>query len=65
MTNTDIITITVTVEEANAILTGLQELPAKIANPITNKIQSQAQAQIVQKKQSEQGIEPGAVGVVE
>jgi hypothetical protein len=32
--------------EANAILAALQELPAKVANPISDKIKSQAQEQI-------------------
>ena len=62
MTSTDILHISITVEEANAILAGLQELPAKVANPITQKLQSQAQEQLVQKKQAAQGTE-GAAGV--
>ena len=33
-------------EEANLILAGLQELPAKIANPLTQKLQQQAQSQL-------------------
>jgi hypothetical protein len=33
-------------EEANAILAALQELPAKICNPISDKIKAQAQEQI-------------------
>lgn len=32
--------------EANAILAALQELPAKIANPITAKLKEQAEVQI-------------------
>ena len=44
MTEKDkIITLEVTVEEANTILAGLQELPAKTANPLTQKILKQAQ----------------------
>ena len=39
-------TFQVTYEEANIILAGLQELPAKIANPLTQKLQQQAQEQI-------------------
>lgn len=35
-----------TLEEANMILAGLQELPAKIANPLTQKLQQQAQSQL-------------------
>jgi hypothetical protein len=41
-----IITLKVTVEEANTILAGLQELPAKKANPLTNKLVKQAQEQL-------------------
>ena len=35
-----------TIEEANQILAGLQELPAKICNPLTNKLVKQAQEQL-------------------
>jgi len=34
------------VDEVNAILAGLQELPAKIANPLTQKVRQQAEAQL-------------------
>ena len=37
---------TFTVQEANTLLTALQELPAKVANPLTAKIQQQAQPQL-------------------
>jgi len=37
---------TVTMQEANAILAALQELPAKISNPLSQKITEQAQTQI-------------------
>lgn len=36
----------ITVDEANQILAGLQELPAKIANPLTQKLQQQAAQQL-------------------
>ena len=45
-----ILTFTVTIDEANHILAGLQELPAKIANPLTNKLQVQAKDQIENAK---------------
>ena len=52
MTEKDkIITLEVTVEEANTILAGLQELPAKTANPLTQKILKQAQAQLPDDKE--------------
>jgi len=34
------------VDEVNCILAGLQELPAKIANPLSQKIKVQAETQI-------------------
>jgi hypothetical protein len=40
------LTFTFTVQEANTLLAALQELPAKIANPLSNKIQKQAQPQL-------------------
>ena len=43
--------------EANAILAALQELPAKIANPISEKIQAQAQEQIAAMKPAEETAE--------
>lgn len=39
-------TFTVTEQEANMIVAGLQELPAKLANPLTQKLQKQAQEQM-------------------
>jgi len=39
-------TFTVTEQEANMIVAGLQELPAKLANPLTKKLQDQAQEQM-------------------
>jgi hypothetical protein len=36
------------IEEANLLLAGLQELPAKIANPLSAKIQQQAKPQLPQ-----------------
>lgn len=35
-----------TIEEANLILTALQEMPAKLANPLTKKISETANEQI-------------------
>lgn len=36
----------INLEEANVILAALQEIPAKICNPISEKIKAQAQEQI-------------------
>ncbi len=38
-------TFTLTEQEANAVLTAIQELPAKVANPLTQKLVEQAKAQ--------------------
>lgn len=40
------VTLELTVEEVNIILEGLQELPAKTSNPLTNKIIKLAQDQL-------------------
>lgn len=42
-----------TVEETNVILAALQELPAKLCNPMSQKIQMQAQPQLPQPEQPE------------
>lgn len=39
-------TFTVTEQEANTLLAGIQELPARVANPLTQKLQKQAQEQM-------------------
>lgn len=43
-----------TEQEANAILAALQELPAKIANPLSRKMQEQAQEQMPKQEAQEQ-----------
>ena len=48
-------TFTVTEEEANWILNAIQELPAKLANPLTNKLHEQARAQIDAKEKELNG----------
>lgn len=40
------INLTLTLEEINVVMAALQELPAKICNPLSNKIREQAVAQI-------------------
>lgn len=49
--NETTITLTLSIQEANAVLAGIQELPAKIANPLTEKIRQQASAQLPQPSQ--------------
>jgi hypothetical protein len=41
-----------TMQEANTILAALQELPAKIANPLTQKITEQAKPQIAELEEA-------------
>jgi len=41
-----ILNFTLSIPEANSILQSLQELPAKVCNPISEKIKQQAEAQI-------------------
>ena len=45
MENTEL-NFTFTIQEANTLLMALQEIPAKVANPLTAKIQQQAQPQL-------------------
>ena len=51
------LTIELTLNEANAVLAALQELPAKVCNPISQKIieQSKAQLEVVQEEHAEAG----------
>lgn len=46
-------TFELTLEETNVILAALQEIPAKICNPISDKIKAQAQEQIAQLQAAE------------
>ena len=45
-----------TIDEVNAILAALQELPAKICNPISQKIRLQAEAQLPKPEPSMQEL---------
>lgn len=40
------LTLELTLVEINAVIAALQELPAKLANPLTNKITEQAKKQL-------------------
>lgn len=46
-------TFKVTEQEANAILMAVQELPARVANPLTQKLQQQAQEQLPKQEAQE------------
>ena len=53
------ITFTLTdfsIDEVNAILAALQELPAKVCNPVTQKIRQQAEAQLPQPEPTMQDL---------
>jgi len=45
------LTFKVSLDEANYILAGLQELPAKICNPLSQKLQLQAKDQLPKQDQ--------------
>ena len=49
-------TFVLDLNEANAILAALQELPAKIANTITEKLRAQAQEQLPQQEVAEDAV---------
>ena len=46
------------VDEVNCILAGLQELPAKIANPLSQKIREQAESQLPKQDAAPQEAAP-------
>jgi len=46
------------VDEINCILAGLQELPAKIANPLSQKVKEQAEAQLPKQDAAPQEAVP-------
>lgn len=46
-------TFTLSEQEANAVLTAIQELPARIANPLTKRLQEQAQEQMPKQEAQE------------
>lgn len=54
-----------TLEEANIILAALQELPAKICNPLSEKIKGQAQEQIAAMQAAEATVEKLTAEAVE
>jgi hypothetical protein len=46
VTKDTVLKLELTIEEINTVLAGLQELPGKICNPMSAKIQQQAQQQL-------------------
>lgn len=44
------LTFYLTIDEANSIISAIQELPARIANPISQKLREQAAHQIKQRQ---------------
>ncbi len=59
------LTFEVTLNEANAILAALQELPGKVCNPLSQKITEQAKEQIaaMQSVETMQAIEESVTNV--
>jgi len=53
ISNSTELTLKITIEEANLVLAGLQELPAKVSNPLTMKIQQQAREQLPEPETKE------------
>lgn len=51
------LTFTFNLNEANAILAGLQELPAKVCNPISEKLKAQARQQIEAMQKEAEPVE--------
>lgn len=48
------LTFTVTLDEANVLLAGLGELPAKMSSNLINKLQVQAAPQLKEQQSSEE-----------
>lgn len=46
------------VDEVNCLLAGLQELPAKIANPLSQKIREQAETQLPKQESAPAEVAP-------
>ena len=53
-------TFELSLEETNIILAALQEVPAKVCNPLSDKIKAQAQTQIAALQAAETAKEPEA-----
>jgi hypothetical protein len=50
------LTITLNLNEINAVLAGLQELPGKVCNPLTQKITEQAKEQLKAMQQTTEDV---------
>jgi hypothetical protein len=50
ITKDTVLKFELTIEEVNNVLAGLQELSAKICNPLTVKLQAQAKEQLPQEQ---------------
>ena len=50
------LTITLNLNEINAVLAGLQELPGKVCNPLTQKITDQAKEQLKAMQQTVEDV---------
>jgi len=56
VTKDTVLKLELSIEEINNVLAGLQELSAKICNPLTVKIQSQANEQLPKPETSKPDI---------
>lgn len=53
MNQNPVLTLDLELNEINAVLAGLQELPGKVCNPISEKIKAQATTQIQELQAAE------------
>ena len=53
MNQNPVLTLDLELNEINAVLAGLQELPGKVCNPISEKIKAQATKQIQELQAAE------------
>lgn len=58
-------TFTLTTDEANAILNAIQDLPARVANPLTEKMQKQAREQLEAQREADEQAAKAALNSAE
>lgn len=58
-------TFTLTTDEANAILNAIQDLPARVANPLTEKMQKQAREQLEAQREADEQAAKAAINSAE
>ena len=65
MNQNPILTLNLDLNEINAVLAALQELPGKVCNPLTQKITEQAKAQIAELQAAVPQVEKVEAGLVD